>query len=233
MERKSSHAEPPRTDDWKEICRAAAKCRACPLWEHATQTVFGEGPLDAPLIFVGEQPGDLEDQKGTPFIGPAGGLLDRALVEAGIDRSKAYVTNAVKHFKWEPQGKRRLHKKPSPREIMACRPWLEAEIHILKPEVVVCLGSTAAASVAGPDIRVLRDRGRVFATELCSQTVVTVHPSSLLRAPDPQARAANYAQFLNDLRSVARLLEQAGRGRLQFPGHGNSPLQGPDAAHIE
>jgi DNA polymerase len=185
---------------------AAAACTACPLYRNATQTVFGEGARHARLVLIGEQPGDSEDRAGRPFVGPAGGMLNRALEEAGIDRTSVYVTNAVKHFKWEPRGKRRLHKKPSEREIAACRPWLEAELSIIQPHVLVCLGSTAAQSILGPHVRVLRDRGKFMESKYCPKTFVTVHPSSLLRAPDEESRAANYAFFVNDLRKVARAL---------------------------
>jgi uracil-DNA glycosylase len=186
---------------------AAAGCTACPLYRNATQTVFGEGARQAKLVLIGEQPGDSEDRAGRPFVGPAGGLLNRALEEAGIDRSTIYVTNAVKHFKWEPRGKRRLHKKPSEREVAACRPWLEAELSIIRPQVLVCLGSTAAQSVLGPEVRVLRDRGKFVESKYCARTLVTVHPSSLLRAPDEESRAENYALFVSDLRKVVRELE--------------------------
>lgn len=199
-------AEPPRTDDLAVLRDAAATCTACPLYRDATQTVFGEGPPDATVVFVGEQPGDQEDRAGRPFVGPAGKLLDRALVEAGVDRATVYVTNAVKHFKWEPRGKRRLHKTPGARDIAACRPWLEAELAALRPRVLVCLGGTAAQSVLGPDVRVTHDRGRVQASDFCAQTVITVHPSSLLRAPDEAAREAGYRQFVEDLRTVAGLI---------------------------
>jgi uracil-DNA glycosylase family protein len=185
---------------------AAAGCSACPLYRNATQTVFGEGARHARLVLVGEQPGDSEDRAGRPFVGPAGGLLNRALEEAGIDRATVYVTNAVKHFKWEPRGKRRLHKKPSEREVAACRPWLEAELSIIQPHVLVCLSSTAAQSILGPDVRVLRDRGKFTESKYCTKTFVTVHPSSLLRAPDEESRAQNYALFVSDLRKVARTL---------------------------
>jgi len=189
-----------------ELRAAAAKCHACPLYAHATQTVFGEGPAKAHIVFVGEQPGDSEDRAGHPFIGPAGQLLNRALTEIGIDRPSAYVTNAVKHFKWEPRGKRRLHSKPNGREITACKPWLAAELTCLRPKVLVLLGSTAVQSVLGSAARVLRDRGRCLPSEFCSQTVITVHPSSLLRAPDEAARHAAYAQFVQDLRVAQKLL---------------------------
>jgi len=202
-----SPAPVPQTRKLGDVRAAAAKCQACPLYKHATQTVFGEGSPHSKLILLGEQPGDSEDKEGKPFIGPAGQLLDRALEEAGIDRKLAYVTNSVKHFKWEPSGKRRLHKKPSPREVAACRPWLEAELAIIQPEVLVCLGGTAAQTVLGPQARVLRDRGKFIESELCPQTFITVHPSSLLRAPDEESRAKNYAQFVADLRLVAKRLK--------------------------
>jgi uracil-DNA glycosylase family protein len=187
--------------------RAAAKCRACDLWKCATQTVFGEGSTDATVIFVGEQPGDKEDLAGHPFIGPAGKLLDDALFEAGIDRGKVYITNAVKHFKWEPaeRGKRRIHKKPRASEIAACRPWLEAELAIVKPEVLVCLGATAAQSVLGPGFSVTRDRGKNLSSPLASKVVATVHPSSILRAPDQAARRTQMQAFVRDLAVVATL----------------------------
>jgi probable DNA metabolism protein len=193
----------PDTDKLAVVREAALGCTACPLYRHATQTVFGEGSPHAKLVLLGEQPGDSEDVAGHPFVGPAGQLLDRALAEAGIDRRQAYVTNSVKHFKWEPAGKRRLHKKPSPREIAACRPWLEAEMRLIAPQVLVCLGSTAAQTVLGPEIRVLRDRGRFVPSDFSSQTFITVHPSSLLRAPDEETRARDYAHFVADLRLVA------------------------------
>lgn len=199
-------AQPPRTDDLDVLRDAAATCTACPLYRHATQTVFGEGPRDAAVVFVGEQPGDQEDREGRPFVGPAGKLLDRALVEAGVDRSSIYLTNAVKHFKWEPRGKRRLHKTPGARDAASCRPWLAAELAALQPRVLVCLGGTAAQSVLGSSVRVLRDRGQVRPSEFCARTIVTVHPSSLLRAPDEATREAGYAQFVDDLRRVAALL---------------------------
>lgn len=190
-----------------ELLRAAAAgCTACPLYRNATQTVFGEGTPNARIVLVGEQPGDSEDLVGRPFIGAAGQLLDRALAEAGIAREECYVTNAVKHFKWEPRGKRRIHKKPSGRQIAACRPWLVSELSVIQPELLICLGATATQSVLGPSVRVLRDRGKFLVSEFCSQTLVTVHPSSLLRAPDPESRAANYRLFVADLRCGADLL---------------------------
>jgi uracil-DNA glycosylase len=153
-------------------------------------------------LFVGEQPGDVEDQEGKPFVGPAGRVLDEALSEAGISRRDCYVTNAVKHFKWEPSGKRRIHKKPSPREVAACRPWLEAEIRIVKPEVLICLGATAAAAVLGPKVRILRDRGRAFSSTIARNVFVTVHPSMILRMPDREAAKLEYKQFVRDLRNA-------------------------------
>src|SRR4051812_18090746 len=171
----------------KKLKEAAAGCPACPLHETGTQTVFGEGLTKARVIFVGEQPGDQEDQQGRPFVGPAGKLLDRALEEAGIDRKLAYVTNAVKHFKWVARGKRRLHEKPNAREIAACRPWLDAELSALKPSIVVCLGATAAQALLGKAFRVTRQRGQIFDTAEGLRVLATVHPSSILRAPDDES----------------------------------------------
>lgn len=200
----------PKSSDLRKIRAAAASCTACPLFLNATQTVFGEGPRDSRIMFVGEQPGDQEDRRGKPFVGPAGQLLDRALMDAGIARDTVYVTNAVKHFKWEPRGKRRLHKTPSSRDIAACRPWLETEIAIIKPKVLVCLGATAAKAIIGPSARVMRDRGAVLASPFCSETILTVHPSSLLRAPDDESRRANYALFVADLKvAVAALRDRS------------------------
>src|ERR1043165_1386124 len=167
---------------------AAQSCQACPLWQHATQTVFGEGPARAPVMFVGEQPGDQEDLAGAPFVGPAGKLLDRALEEAGIDRKTVYVTNVVKHFKWEPRGKRRLHKKPRQSEINACRPWIDEELAIVKPKALVCLGSTAAQALLGRQFKVTAERGRLVPSPLAPAVLATVHPSSILRAPDEETR---------------------------------------------
>ena len=186
---------------------AAAKgCRACPLWKTGTQTVFGEGAASAKVIFIGEQPGNDEDLKGKPFVGPAGKLLDRALEEAGIDRSKVYVTNAVKHFKWEPRGKRRIHKKPNAREIAACKPWLESEIDLLKPEVIVCLGATASQTLLGAAFRVSQDRGKFIPSAIAPHVLATVHPSSILRAPDDQTRREEMKRFIADLRVVAKVI---------------------------
>lgn len=195
----------PQTRNMETLRAAAAKCTACPLYRNATQTVFGEGSSKVPLMFVGEQPGDQEDLAGHPFIGPAGHLLDRAMADVDIHRELAYVTNAVKHFKWEPRGNRRLHKKPSARDIAACRPWLEAELDLIRPRILVCLGSTAAQSILGPSVRVLRDRGKFIDSSYCRHTFVTVHPSSLLRADD-ESRRKNYQLFLHDLHLVAKKL---------------------------
>jgi uracil-DNA glycosylase len=186
--------------------KAAKNCRACDLWKRGTQTVFGEGAPNAKVVFVGEQPGDREDQEGKPFVGPAGGLLDKALVEAGIDRKKVYVTNAVKHFKWEPRGKRRIHKKPNAAEIAACRPWLDAEIAVVKPKVVVCLGATAAQALLGRDFRVTQHRGEFLESPLAPFVMATVHPSSILRAPDDETRHAEMRRFVADLRKIAQVL---------------------------
>jgi len=187
--------------------RAAAKdCQACDLYKHATQTVFGEGASKASLMLIGEQPGDAEDVAGHPFVGPAGKLLDRALEEAGIDRSAVYVTNVVKHFKWEPRGKRRIHKKPRAGEIAACRPWLETEIGLVKPRVIVCLGATAAQALLGPQFKVTAQRGRPIPSPFAPFVMATVHPSSLLRAPDDETRRRETRRFIGDLRKAARAL---------------------------
>ena len=185
---------------------ASAGCRGCGLWERGTQTVFGEGGAGAAVMFVGEQPGDQEDQQGRPFVGPAGRLLDQALEEAGIDRSLAYVTNAVKHFKWEPKGKRRIHAKPTWTELAACRPWLDAEIEAVAPRVIVCLGATAAQSLLGKQFRVTRQRGEFVESDLAEYVLATIHPSAILRQRDDESRQAEYAAFVKDLRPVAKVL---------------------------
>jgi uracil-DNA glycosylase family protein len=185
---------------------AAAGCRGCHLWENATQTVFGEGARAADVMLVGEQPGDQEDLAGKPFVGPAGRLLDQALEEASIDRRQAYVTNVVKHFKWQPRGKRRIHQKPNWTEMAACRPWLDAELEVVEPEVVVCLGATAAQALIGRDFRVSRQRGEVVDSPLAHYVLATVHPSSILRQRDDASREAEYAAFVEDLRVVPPLL---------------------------
>jgi len=197
-------AQPPDNSSLAEVRRAANECTACHLYKRATQTVFGEGPTDAALMLVGEQPGDYEDHEGKPFVGPAGKIMDQALEEAGIDRKEVYVTNAVKHFKWEPRGKRRIHQKPNSREIAACRPWLEAELRLVKPKLLVCLGATAAQTVFGPSFRVTRERGKVLSSKLAPRVLATVHPSSLLRRPDEESRQREYEQFVVDLRTARR-----------------------------
>jgi uracil-DNA glycosylase len=188
-----------------ELAEEAKKCRNCTLWRNATQTVFGEGSAHARIMLVGEQPGNDEDLQGRPFVGPAGQLMDRLLVEAGIDRNKVYVTNVVKHFKWEPRGKRRIHKKPSGIEIAACRPWLDAEIVTLRPEVIVCLGATAAQALLGRSFRVTVDHGRFIKSDLAPHVLATIHPSAILRAPDETARHELEKQFVSDLQKVASL----------------------------
>jgi uracil-DNA glycosylase len=185
---------------------AAQGCRGCHLWKVGTQTVFGEGRARSRLLLVGEQPGDKEDLAGRPFVGPAGRLLDESLDEAGIDRTGVYVTNAVKHFKWIARGKRRIHQKPNWSEIAACRPWLEAEIAVIKPDVLVCLGATAAQALLGRDVRVTRDRGRPLESALAPLAFATVHPSSILRAPDEESRQRERALFVDDLRVAAAAL---------------------------
>jgi DNA polymerase len=190
----------------EDLQQAAASCTACHLYERATQTVFGEGPSAAEVMMVGEQPGDREDIEGHPFVGPAGRLLDTALDEAGIDRRKVYVTNVVKHFKWAPKGKRRIHKKPNAEEIRACRPWLDAELAVVRPKVLVCLGATAAQAIIGRTFRVTQHRGEFVDTDLDPLVTATVHPSSILRAPDDAARQDAMAAFVRDLRRVASVL---------------------------
>ncbi len=189
--------------------KAAAGCKACDLWKLGTQTVFGEGLRGAHVMMIGEQPGDKEDLAGRPFVGPAGAVLDKALAAAGIERGDVYVTNIVKHFKWEPRGKRRLHKKPNAIEITACRPWLEAEIRVVKPQVVVLLGATAAQGILGRDFRVTQHRGEWIKAEIAPYVLATVHPSSILRAQDDDSRHEEMAKFIGDLKVVAQQL----RGR--------------------
>jgi uracil-DNA glycosylase family protein len=184
---------------------AAAKCQACPLWRTATQTVFGEGAARSELMLVGEQPGDREDREGHPFVGPAGRLLDECLEEAGIDRTRAYVTNVVKHFKWQARGKRRIHAKPAWSEIAACRPWLDAELAVVKPDVLVCLGATAAQALLGKSFRVTRERGRPVDSDLASSVLATIHPSAILRA-DAETRERERTAFVDDLKVAASLL---------------------------
>ncbi len=195
------------TESLDLLRRAAASCRACPLWKDATQTVFGEGPSDAEIMLVGEQPGDREDLTGRPFVGPAGQLLDRALADAGVDRARVYVTNAVKHFKFEPRGKRRLHKRPNAGEIRVCSgKWLFSEIEVIAPELVVALGATAAQSLAGRPVPVQSNRGAVIELPSGLQVLITIHPSALLRLRDEDERREAYGAFVRDLRSIARIV---------------------------
>lgn len=186
---------------------AAADCRACDLWKLGTQTVFGEGRRRAKVMFIGEQPGNEEDLTGKPFVGPAGKLFDTALAAAGIDRSQTYVTNVVKHFKWEPRGKRRIHKKPNAVEIAACHPWLQAEIALIKPDVIVALGATAAQTLLGPKFRVTKERGKFLESNLASYVMATVHPSSILRAPDDETRRLELRRFIDDFKKLARVIK--------------------------
>src|SRR5579862_121524 len=202
-------ADVPPAEDLGTLRRAAAACRGCALWQRATQTVFGAGPDHGRLMLVGEQPGDQEDRAGLPFVGPAGRLLDRALLEAGIDRDDVYVTNAVKHFKWEERGKRRLHKRPSAAEVAACRPWLEAEVALVGPQVVVAMGATATASLLGPQARVTRDRGRPLEW-MTRVVVVTIHPSAILRVREGGDREGEFRHFVDDLATAGRLGMGAG-----------------------
>ena len=195
----------PERPSLKKLREAAAGCTACPLHETGTQTVFGEGATKARVVFVGEQPGDQEDQQGKPFVGPAGKLLDKALEDAGIDRSAVYVTNVVKHFKWQARGKRRIHQKPNWSEIAACRPWLEAELEVIEPRVLVCLGATAAQALLGSDFRVSRQRGELVDSDLAEKVIATVHPSSILRA-DAETRDLEYRGLVRDLEVVAKLI---------------------------
>ena len=186
------------------VREVAADCKACDLYKRGTQTVFGEGPRKATVMLVGEQPGDAEDLAGHPFVGPAGKLLDAALEQAGIDRRQVYVTNVVKHFKWEPRGKRRIHAKPNAAEIAACRPWLETEISLVKPHVLICLGATAAQALVGRSFKVSKQRGAIIESTLAPIVTATVHPSSILRAPDDEARREEMRRFVRDLKKIAR-----------------------------
>jgi DNA polymerase len=196
----------PSNPTLKNVRDAAKRCQACDLWKIGTQTVFGEGAANAKLMLVGEQPGNEEDLSGHPFVGPAGKLLSRALEDAGIDRSSVYVTNVVKHFKWEPRGKRRIHKKPNRAEVVACHPWIQTEIELLKPRIIVCLGSTAAQALIDPKFKVTQHRGERMRSPLAPVVMATVHPSSILRAPDDEARRHEMQAFVRDLRAAAREL---------------------------
>ena len=198
-------AMPPDSSSLSTVREAAKDCEACHLYKHATQTVFGEGPKKAPIMLIGEQPGESEDVAGKPFVGPAGKIMNRALKEAGIDRKGVYVTNAVKHFKWEPRGKRRIHQKPNSREVAACRPWLEAELRLVKPKLVIALGSTAGQAIFGPSFRVTRERGKLLSSRIAPRVVATVHPSSLLRQPDEESRHREYNHFVADLRVALKV----------------------------
>ena len=209
MPRKPASAEKtlfPLHASLEELAQAAKDCKACDLWKRATQTVFGEGGAQVKVMLVGEQPGNQEDLDGKPFVGPAGKLLDAALVEAGIDRTKVYVTNAVKHFKWEPRGKRRIHKKPNAAEIAACKPWLDGEMEALQPKVIVCLGATAAQALLGRDFRVTQHRGEFVKSPLAAFVMATVHPSSILRAPHEETRHQEMKRFIQDLKKIAKLV---------------------------
>ena len=197
--------EKPSLPSVRDVARG---CKACDLYKRGTQTVFGEGPVKADIMMVGEQPGDAEDIAGHPFVGPAGRLLDRALAQAGIDRSRVYVTNVVKHFKWEPRGKRRIHAKPHAAEIGACRPWLDTEITLVKPLVLVCLGATAAQALLGRPFKVTQQRGTFVPSTLAPLVTATLHPSSILRAPDDESRRVEMRQFVADLKKVTRAIAQ-------------------------
>ncbi len=201
--RPSAYEYIPERPTIPKLWDAAQGCKACDLYLKGTQAVLGEGPRQASAFFIGEQPGDQEDLAGKPFVGPAGRVLDEALVEAGIPRKEVFVTNAVKHFKWEARGKRRIHQKPTLGEVKACRPWLETELAIVKPKLIVCLGATAAQSLMGPQFRITRDRGRFFETPWEALLTATLHPSAILRMPDPVLRDQARAEFLEDLRRVA------------------------------
>jgi uracil-DNA glycosylase family protein len=201
----------PRTTSLGRLGAAAEDCRGCDLYKRATQVVFGAGPRTARLMLVGEQPGDQEDRHGEPFVGPAGAVLQKALEDAGIPRDAAYLTNAVKHFKWEPRGKRRIHKKPRVSEIKACRPWLEAELRAVTPVVVICLGATAAQSVLGAGFKLMQQRGQVLPSALAARVVATIHPSAVLRAPDAAGRREVYGMLVADLKVAAKVAKEVRR----------------------
>ena len=198
----------PNTTSVKVLDEAAQGCRGCDLYRHATQAVLGEGRRRARIMLVGEQPGDQEDLQGHPFVGPAGAMLDKALEEAGLPRSDAFLTNAVKHFKWEPRGKRRIHQKPRISEIRACRPWLDAELRIVKPFVVVCLGAVAAQSIFGSQFKLMQQRGRVLQSSVSPRTLATIHPAAVLRAPDEEARRQAFASLVKDLKTARKVMEE-------------------------
>lgn len=206
-------AEPfvPQNATLPQLREAVQSCKGCELYRNATQAVLGEGSSRAHVVMVGEQPGDREDLAGKPFVGPAGGLLNRAMEEAGIDRSDVYITNAVKHFKFEPRGKRRMHKRPSDSEMAACKPWLWAELECIQPAIIVCLGATAARAVIGKEHRVLKERGHFFPHPMAKQVTATVHPSAILRAPDTERRHQEYQAFVNDLKRVRETLIEVSR----------------------
>lgn len=206
QERRSAAPFVPDTTSIRKLSAAAHECTGCDLYRNATQVVFGAGPQRASVMFVGEQPGDQEDRQGAPFVGPAGAMLDKALEDAGIPRSDVYVTNAVKHFSWEPRGKRRIHKKPRTSEIRACRPWLEAELRAVRPAILVCLGASAAQAVLGAQFKLMQNRGRILSSALAEQVVATIHPSAVLRAPDSEGRRAAYEMLVGDLKVVANAL---------------------------
>jgi uracil-DNA glycosylase len=199
----------PATTSIRKLSAAAHECTGCDLYKNATQVVFGAGPQKARVMFVGEQPGDQEDRQGQPFVGPAGALLDKALEDAGIPRDEVYVTNAVKHFSWEPRGKRRIHKKPRASEIKACRPWLEAELRAVEPVILVCLGATAAQAVLGSQFKLTQHRGTMQTSPMAAQVLATIHPSAVLRAPDSEGRREAYESLVEDLKVVAMALRSS------------------------
>ena len=213
----------PRTASPRRLAAAANDCRGCPLYRNATQAVFGEGARASALFLVGEQPGDQEDREGRPFVGPAGTLLDRALAEAGVKRREVYVTNVVKHFKFEPRGKRRIHQTPNSAEVEACRPWLLRELELVRPELVVCLGATASKAFFGSGFRLTRSRGRVLESPLAPRVLATIHPSAALRAPDETGRRRMFAALVRDLRAAALAARAVGRGPTKY----SSRLAGP------
>jgi len=221
----------PKFGSLRALKDAAQSCQACDLYRYATQAVFGAGPSRAAIVFIGEQPGNDEDLQGLPFVGPAGKLFDRALVEAGIDRADVYVTNVVKHFKFEERGKRRIHKKPNATEITACKPWLEAEIVAIRPKIIMCLGATAAQAVLGGDYRLTRERGRFTPHDWAPKVTATVHPSAILRAPDAQKRTQMYADFVSDLkRVVAELVTKQNRDCVRNPGYADTGFASANAS---